>query len=156
MIALTAWSMAAIHTSGLGLQVGNVCVSGLLFADDLVVVGKTSSGLKTLLNLVKKHFDALKLKINEEKSEVISPHDETWDLLDRNYDTEMSLKQVAQYKYLGTWTYGSMYKTAVEKLKRSVTTASKYKNCCIYVSKMGLILSTLSCALGQMWLFPPS
>ena len=137
MIALTAWSMAAIHTSGLGLQVGNVCVSGLLFADDLVVVGKTSSGLKTLLNLVKKHFDALKLKINEEKSEVISPHDETWDLLDRNYDTEMSLKQVAQYKYLGTWTYGSMYKTAVEKLKRSVTTASKYKNCCIYVSKMG-------------------
>ena len=49
----------------------------------------------------------------------------------------MSLKKVSQYKYLGTWTYGSMYKTTVEKLKLSVMTAGKYKNCCIYVSKMG-------------------
>ena len=70
-----------IHSSGLGFQVGNVCVSGLLFADDLVLVGRTSSDLQTLLNLVKKRFDALKLKISDEKSEIISPDDVTCNLL---------------------------------------------------------------------------
>ena len=85
-----------IHSSRLGFQVGNVCVSGLLFADDLVLVGRTSSDLQTLLNLVKKRFDALKLRISDEKSEIISPDDVTWNLLNRNYDVDMSLKKAGR------------------------------------------------------------
>ena len=126
-----------ITSTQLGFFLGNVCVSGLLFADDLALVARTAAGLKVLLNLVKKGFDALKLTISFEKSQVISPDDDTWDILDRSMHVEMSLKQVALYKYLGTWTYDSMYKTGVEKQKLCVQTASKYKGSCIYVSRMG-------------------
>ena len=126
-----------INMSSLGFSVGRVCVSGLLFADDLVLVARSGDGLRALLDLVKKRFDVLKLLISHEKSQIISPDDVTWNLLDHSTNVEMSLKQVAQYKYLGTWTFGSMYKTGVEKQKLCVKTATKYKNCCIYVSKMG-------------------
>ena len=126
-----------INDSKVGFMVGNVCVSGLLFADDLVLVARSAEGLKTVLNVVKKRFDLLKLTVSEEKSKVISPDDQAWDLFDRTSNVEMSLKQVAQYKYLGTWTFGSMYRTSADKQKNCVKTATKYKNCCIYVSKMG-------------------
>ena len=126
-----------INASELGFKIGEVCVSGLLFADDLVLIGRSAKDLQTLLDLVKRRFDLLKLTISEDKSEIISPDDCTWDLHDRTHAVEMSLKQVAQYKYLGTWTFGSMFKTSTEKQKLSVKTATKYKNCCIYVSKMG-------------------
>ena len=60
-----------IIVSQLGFQLGNVIVSGLLFADDLVIVAKSSSALKSLLTLVKMGFDKLKLTIGVEKSQVI-------------------------------------------------------------------------------------
>ena len=121
----------------LGFYLGSVCISGLLFADDIVLVARSAAGLQSLLALVKKGFDALKLSISSEKSQVIFTSDETWDLLDASSNVEMSLKQVALYKYLGTWTYNSMYKTGVEKQKQCVQTANKYKGSCIYVSRLG-------------------
>ena len=49
----------------------------------------------------------------------------------------LSLEQVELYKYLGTWTYNTMYRTSVEKQKHCVKTAYKYKSSCIHVSRMG-------------------
>ena len=126
-----------MNESALGYKVGNVCISCLLFADDLVLIGRTGDDLKKLLDLVKLRFDSLRLTISHEKSQIISPDDITWNLHDLVTHDQMSLQQVAQYKYLGTWTYSSMYRTGIEKQKLSVKTATKYKNCCIYVSKMG-------------------
>ena len=128
---------SAICTSQVGVKLGTVCVSGLLFADDIVLISKTSLGLKSLLALVKKHFDNLKLTISVKKSKVISPDVDDWDLFDRADNVEMTLEQVAMYKYLGTWTYNSMYRTASEKQKLCVKTASKYKASCIFVSRLG-------------------
>jgi len=66
---------ANIHLSRSGFYIGRVCISGLLFADDLLLVSRTANGLKKLLKLVKKGFNALKLTINCGKSNVISPED---------------------------------------------------------------------------------
>ena len=126
-----------IMLSKLGFCLGSVCVSGLLFADDIVLVARSAAGLRSLLALVKRGFDDLKLTISSEKSQVISACDEAWDLLDVSSNVEVSLKQVALHKYLGTWTYNSMYKTGVEKQKQCVQTANKYKGSCIYVSRLG-------------------
>ena len=126
-----------INTSQLGFKLGNVVVSGLLFADDLVLVAKSSSALKSLLNLVKTGFDKLKLSISVQKSQVISPADEAWEVVDEEGLAVLTLDQVEQYKYLGTWTYSSMYRTVVEKQKLCVKTAHKYKSSCIHVSRMG-------------------
>lgn len=123
--------------SNLGVPIGNVIISRLLFADDIVLMAQTSKDLKVLLNMVRKGLEDLKMTVCESKSQVISPDDETWDLLDNSDNVEMSLKQVALYKYLGTWTYSSMWKTAVEKQKSCVLTAHKYKGCCLHVSRMG-------------------
>ena len=53
-----------ITFSSLGFRIGNVTVSGLLFADDFVLVARTAKGLKTLLDKVKQGFDELKLQIS--------------------------------------------------------------------------------------------
>ena len=126
-----------INISQLGFQLGNVVVSGLLFADDLVLVAKSSSALKSLLTLVKVGFDKLRLAISVEKSQVISPADDAWEVLDEAGFAVLTLDQVEQYKYLGTWTYSTMYRTVVEKQKLCVKTAHKYKSSCIHVSRRG-------------------
>ena len=48
-----------INSSKLGVLLGNICVSGLLFADDIVLVSKTAAGLLRLLELVKRNCDKL-------------------------------------------------------------------------------------------------
>lgn len=126
-----------IASSGVGFSLGSVVVSGLLFADDVVLVSRSSDGLKSLLDVVKKGFDKLKLVISHNKSQIVSPDDVDWNLRDNCTQEEKALKQVALYKYLGTWTYNSMYKTGVEKQKQCIKTAFKYKNCCIRVSRLG-------------------
>ena len=138
-----------INLSQLGFMIGKVCISGLLFADDLVIVARSAAGLKSLLAIVKRGFDKLRLSISVEKSQVISPTDDDWNLFDDSDNLVLSLDQVELYKYLGTWTYNSMYKTSVEKQKHSVKTAHKYKSSCIHVSRMGpdvvdLVLCTWS------------
>ena len=127
-----------INLSKLGFQIGKVLVSGLLFADDLVLVARSAAGLKSLLSLVKSGFDQLKLSINVEKSQVISPSaEDAWDITNDDGLVVMTLEQVELYKYLGTWTYNTMYRTIVEKQKLCVQTAHKYKSSCIHVSRMG-------------------
>ena len=126
-----------IATSGVGFSLGSVVVSGLLFADDIVLVSRSPDGLKSLLDVVKEGFDKLKLVISHDKSQIISPEDVDWNLRDNSTQEEKPLRQVALYKYLGTWTYNSMYKTGVEKQKQCIKTAFKYKSCCIHVSRLG-------------------
>ena len=126
-----------INISELGFKLGKVVVSGLLFADDLVVVAKSASGLKSLLTIVKKGFDKLKLAISVEKSQVVSPAGDIWEVGGEDGGVALTLDQVERYNYLGTWTYGGMYRTSVEKQKLCVKTAHKYKSTCIHVSRMG-------------------
>ena len=61
-----------LTTAGEGFLIGNnLTVSGLLFADVIVVVAKTGAGLKRLINLVNRHCERLKLLVSEEKSQVV-------------------------------------------------------------------------------------
>ena len=128
---------ADITSSSVGFTIGNVTVSGLLFADDIVLVSKSAEGLKSLLGVVKSGFDSLKLLISYDKSQIVSPDDIEWNLPHNSSQEARPLKQVALYKYLGNWTYNSMYKTGVEKQKLCVKTAFKYKCCCMHVSRLG-------------------
>ena len=128
---------ADIFLSKLGFYLGNVCISGLLFADDLLLIARSAQGLKDLLKLVKHGFDKLKLTINCNKSQVLSPEDHDWTIFDLTHDESLTFQQVETYKYLGNWTYDSMYKTCSEKQKLCIRTAYKYKSACMYVSKMG-------------------
>ena len=125
-----------------GFRLGKVVVSGLLFADDLVVLARSAEGLLRLLTMVQKHASLLHMEINtsKDKSEVIAPDGEVgdlWHVLDGRGLPILSLSQVLQYKYLGTTTLDSMYKTCVEKQKACIKKAHRYKGSCIYLSHDG-------------------
>ena len=126
-----------ITSSNVGFTIGSVMISGLLFADDIVLVSRSAKGLKSLLGIVKSGFDSLKLLISHDKSQIVSPEDIEWNLSQNFSQEARPLKQVALYKYLGNWTYNSMYKTGAEKQKLCVKTAFKYKCCCMHVSRLG-------------------
>ena len=125
-----------------GVRIGTVCISALFFADDLVVIASSREKLLELMTMVKTHADSFRLEINTDpsKSEVLAQEGiegDSWDLLDNSGDIVLSLKQVIQYKYLGTDIFTSMSKTAREKLKLCVTKAKQYKGSCIHISRDG-------------------
>ena len=132
----------AVTLSSEGFRVGRLVVSGLFFADDLVLLARDADGLLRLLSLVKRHADLIKMEINtgKDKSEVISPDGvagDLWQVMDDNGGAVLSLRQVIQYKYLGNTTMGTMHKIGVEKQKECIQKAHKYKGSCIYMSKDG-------------------
>ena len=118
-----------------GFRVGNTVVSGLLFADDLVVVARDSDGLLRLLSLVKEHADLLRMEINtgKDKSEVVSPDGaagDLWQVYDDDGEAVLSLRQVVKYKYLGSMTMSSMHKVGLEKQKSARLTSIKAADYC--------------------------
>ena len=126
-----------LTVAGEGFEIGKgVNVSGLLFADDIVLISKTADGLKRLLNLVNKHCEDLKLIISEEKSQVVSPTDDVWDIFGEG-GLVVSLRQILQYKYLGTQTFSSIFRTFAAKQKKCVDTAKKYMYGCLHLGKQG-------------------
>jgi hypothetical protein len=132
----------ALTLSSEGFRVGRVCVSGLLFADDLILLAREADGLLRLLSMVKRHADILKMEINtgKDKSEVISPDGDAgnlWQVMGVNGEAVLSLKQVIKYKYLGNPTMESMHKIGVEKQKQCIQKAHRYKGSCIFMSRDG-------------------
>ena len=125
-----------------GFRLGRICVSGLLFADDLILLARDADGLLRLLTKVKRHADILRMEINtsKDKSEVISPDGEAgdlWQVMDGDGEPVLSLKQVIRYKYLGNPTMESMHKIGVEKQKQCIQKAHRYKGSCIFMSRDG-------------------
>jgi hypothetical protein len=126
-----------IDASRLGVLLSGKVISGLFIADDLLLLALTAEGLLFLLRLVKQCCDELKMEISCDKSQVISPSDIEWSLLNSEGGVAMSLKSVLQYKYLGIETFGSMFKTGTFKQSQAISTAHKYKGACLKVSRLG-------------------
>ena len=63
-------------------------------------------------------FDKLKLTISVKKSQVISPLDDDWEVNDPACNVVLSLEQVELYKYLGNWTYNTMYSREGQKIEK--------------------------------------
>ena len=128
-----------LSSSTLGFDLDGQPIAGLLFADDIVLISKTSAGLRTLFSLVKSHCDDLLLEINtgEGKSEIISPSDEDWDIHNEDGEVTLSLRQVLQYKYLGLECFLSPVKTSRMKQEKCIKTANKYKFACLHIGRRG-------------------
>ena len=121
-----------------GIMIGDICVSGLLFADDIVLISRTTDGLKRLLKSVKHRCDQLLLEVNtgEGKTEVVSPTDHIWDIFSNDV-MELSLRQVVEYSYLGLETSASILRTTISKQSKCLKVAKKYKFACLHIGKSG-------------------
>ena len=121
-----------------GFQLGGLTFSGLLFADDIVLISRTFDGLESLVALVKCHCDELKLVISPSKSNLVTPDDvDHLVLLDDLNQVTLSLSKVLSYKYLGTETTLLMSTTGSKRQQKCISTAKKYKFACFYVGRTG-------------------
>ena len=127
-----------LTNSSEGFDLGGVTFSGLLFADDIVLISRTFHGLETLIAMVKRHCDLLKLVISPSKSNIVTPADvDSLVLLDDQNQVELSLSKVLSYKYLGTDTTLLMSTTGSRRQQRCLQTARRYKFACFYVARTG-------------------
>ena len=92
-----------LNRSGLGINIGDINIAAIFFADDLVLVGKSKKALKELMKIARKYFKTHQLIISEVKSKVIS-HDGTTgnEEFDNQDDIPLiSLEKVCSFQYLG-------------------------------------------------------
>ena len=124
--------------SNVGYQLGGMIFSGLLFADDIVLISRTFHGLESLVSMVKERCDRLRLVISPSKSNIVTPDDvDHLVLLNERNEVSLSLSKVLSYKYLGTDTTLLMSTTGSKRQRRCVQTAKSYKFACFYVGRTG-------------------
>ena len=127
-----------LSRSSEGFTLGGLIISGLLFADDIVLICRSFAGLEKLLAQVQQRCSDLRLLINPSKSKIVTPEDvDQLVLLDDNNHVVLSLSRVLSYKYLGTDTTLLMSTTGSKRQQRCIQTAKRYHFACFYVAKTG-------------------
>ena len=127
-----------ITESSEGFNLGGLTFSGLLFADDIVLISRSFEGLERLVSMVQWHCEKLKLEINPKKSNIVTPENvDQLLLVDSDNEVVLSLSKVLSYKYLGTETTLLMSSTGSKRQKKCLETANRYKFACLYVARTG-------------------
>ena len=89
-----------LQQAKLGIKVGRTIVSGLFFADDLVLISKTCNrGMNKLLGIVNKFCQDMRMQLSVEKTHILTtgPKDKWW-RVDRSSE---GIKETLAAKYLG-------------------------------------------------------
>ena len=88
-----------------GIQLQGVNIAGLLYVDDLILIGKTPEEVENLLSQVQKLLESLGMSINCSKSNIISCKDAKLKvgvpLLSTNDERLGYISRAPKYKYLG-------------------------------------------------------
>ena len=96
-------------------------INCLLYADDIVILSKTESGLKSKLKSLESYCNNWRLSISVRKSKILiinAPKKKTYNF--KIYNTKLEV--VEQYTYLGIIISNTCdFKSAVEELKRKAT-----------------------------------
>ncbi|XP_030768215.1 uncharacterized protein LOC115891796 [Sitophilus oryzae] len=83
----------------MGIQIGNHCLTTLLFADDQVIVANDEEDIDYMLRKLKEEYAEWGLKMNMTKTEYLKMADDGQ--VDRSLELS-NIKQCEEYKYLGT------------------------------------------------------
>ena len=91
-----------LNSSGLGLQLQNMNISAIFFADDIVVLGRSAKALSDLMDISRTYFANHRLDISEKKSKVMA-HDATTGTttFTGSQQSSLTLEEVISFKYLG-------------------------------------------------------
>lgn len=91
-----------LNSSGLGINLISQNISCLLFADDLVLVGKTKESLDKLMSMTLGYLSKHRLNLSAKKSKIMKFDASTGTTVFTGPDaTSISLEQVISFKYLG-------------------------------------------------------
>ena len=99
-----------LNSSGLGIDLQDINISAILFADDLVIIGRSRSALDLLMMTTRTFFNKHKLDISESKSKVLSYNAATGKIsFEAPNQPPLLLDQVLVFKYLGIFLNCSPY-----------------------------------------------
>ena len=92
----------AIMNLGIGVALGNDRVSILLYADDMVLIGKNERELQTMLNCMYDWSKQWRLKVNTDKTKIIHFRPTRQNVTRYNFNYgDSAVECVKYYKYLG-------------------------------------------------------
>ena len=92
-----------LNSTEYGIMIGAIIICAILFADDLVIIGKNSRALEKLMVIVQEYFKDHQLCISENKSKVVSfdASSGTETFTGSNDASPLELEKVLSFKYLG-------------------------------------------------------
>ena len=135
-------------SSSLGVQLRRFCISALFFADDIVLISRSTEGLRTLHSIVLRHCSSLNMTLSVSKSKVMSCSKDVWELFDQQ-EIIGCLDKVLEFRYLGVQTCLYPSQAARGMHKRASSISKKYRNACLRIARDGPdIVDLASC----LWL----
>ena len=144
-----------LQGSGLGIDLENVNVSVLFFADDIFLLGRSESALNQLMSITRDYFAVHKLQISETKSKVMCYNATTGRTVFTGHQQDpLSLEEVLCYKYLGipvSCSPYSLFKNYNEQVKKR---AKSYLSSVISLVKTGPDRSELAHTLWTCCALP--
>ena len=128
-----------LNSSGLGIDLGDLNVSSLFFADDIVLIAKNKKSLDILMSKTRNFFKSHRLTISETKSKIMT-HDsfsgKTSFNDSANYQP-ITLDNVVAFKYLGIHVSSSPYSLFKDYNTNVKTKAQRYLTSVLSISKTG-------------------
>ena len=109
-----------------GIQLAGQRIAGLLYIDDLVLIGKSVRDVTALLEQVQGVLKEVDMKINCSKSKIVTAKEVVEDIPLKSVakETEGHIQQVAAYKYLGVEmqadSIAGIFKAAAKKSKQKM------------------------------------
>ena len=106
-----------------GVMLGNQTINCLMYADDLLIISPSPKGLQQSLNVIHRHAQQWKLKVNTKKSNIIifSGNGQNKNNIDFKYNNE-TLQIVDKQTYLGIeMTSSGRYTYVRESLSKKAT-----------------------------------
>ena len=100
-----------LNSTGLGIDLGSLNVSSLLFADDIILIGSSRTALDQLMTKTRAFFSNHHLTLSETKSKIMTYEAATGKTVFHGSSSipPLSLDQVLSFKYLGVPLSSSPY-----------------------------------------------
>ena len=126
-----------MRASGLGAQLPDgSLVNILLFADDIIILGRTPDELERLRGILEVWCKDFRMKVSAAKTNLISPDKEyTCQLHDRITQESDVIERVTSYKYLGVHQFITPARTSSAKGLTMVSRANSYKDVILRTNK---------------------
>jgi hypothetical protein len=126
-----------IDESGLGIEIGNLTINILLYADDIVLLAKNPADMQHMINLVETFGNSLEVKFNPTKTNymVINGHLKQHQYLLNNAlkMNDLGIEMVSTMKYLGNIVSKTLSNTDHISNRIRLTAAAMFKlNDCGY------------------------
>ena len=128
-----------LNSLGLGITLDDVNIAAILFADDLVLVGKSKKDLDVLMHRTRVFFKNHQLKISDTKSKIMTFDSSTGQTIFQHSDDlpPLVLDSVSSFKYLGVVVSSSPYSLFKGYNERVRKKATSYLASVLSMAKTG-------------------